>query len=47
MECARYSQWVLHPPEGKLFPVVADRDQYLAAIARMVGEEVRVCDRAG
>ena len=37
VECERYSQWVLHPPEGGCFPVVADRDAYAAAIERAAG----------
>lgn len=40
VDCARYSQWVLYPPEGSVFPVVADRDEYVAAITRAAGPQV-------
>ncbi|KIY98448.1 hypothetical protein MNEG_9518 [Monoraphidium neglectum] len=39
VECARYSQWVLHPPGAAPFPVVADRDEYAAAIHKAAGPQ--------
>jgi hypothetical protein len=48
VECARYSQWVLHPPGAAPFPVVADRDEYAAAIHKAAGPQVRGgCGRVG
>ena len=41
VECVRYSQWVLHPPESSPFPVIADREAYTAAIERAAGPKVR------
>jgi hypothetical protein len=40
VECARYSQWLLYPPGAAPFPVVADRDEYIAAITRQAGPQV-------
>ena len=40
VECARYSQWVLYTPEGDVFPVVADRAEYVGAIHKHAGEQV-------
>jgi hypothetical protein len=37
VECARYSQWVLHAPGLAPFPVVADRAAYIAAIEKAAG----------
>jgi hypothetical protein len=40
VDCAKYSQWVLHPPGKAPFPIVADREEYIAAISRAAGPQV-------
>ncbi|WIA20624.1 hypothetical protein OEZ85_005006 [Tetradesmus obliquus] len=37
VECKRYSQWVLHDPEGRRTPIVADRADYTDMIGRIAG----------
>eukprot|EP00882_Tetradesmus_deserticola_P013524 GHRQ01014357.1.p1 GENE.GHRQ01014357.1~~GHRQ01014357.1.p1 ORF type:complete len:420 (+),score=78.47 GHRQ01014357.1:84-1343(+) len=39
VECKRYSQWILHEPQGRRTPIVADGSEYAAMIERIAGPE--------